>query len=88
MCQDPIGSNHSRPPPGQHTNGYISITCATVMTLAGLRETKPDYVARKGRTEAPGEDKPGGFPVAVISYRMWQNRRSFNPEQLEVGRRP
>jgi predicted permease len=29
-----------------------------------------------GRTFLPeeGADKPGGFPVAVISYRMWQNR--------------
>ncbi len=34
-----------------------------------------------GRTFLPeeGADKPGAFPVAVISYRMWQNRFHRRP---------
>ena len=30
---------------------------------------------------AEGQDKPGAFPVAVISYRMWQNRYHGDPER-------
>ena len=30
---------------------------------------------------AEGHDKPGAFPVAVISYRMWQNRYHGDPER-------
>ncbi len=29
-----------------------------------------------------GQEKPGGFPVAVISYRMWQNRYHGDPNVL------
>jgi predicted permease len=29
-----------------------------------------------------GQDKPGAFPVAVISYRMWQNRYHADPNVL------
>jgi predicted permease len=34
-----------------------------------------------GRSFLPeeGQDKPGAFPVAVISYRMWQNRYHGDP---------
>jgi len=37
-----------------------------------------------GRSFLPeeGADKPGAFPVAVISYRMWQNRFHGDPEIL------
>ncbi len=31
---------------------------------------------------AEGQDKPGAFPVAVISYRMWQNRYHGDPNVL------
>ncbi len=31
-----------------------------------------------------GEDKPGAFPVAVISYRMWQNR--FHGDRNVLGK--
>jgi hypothetical protein len=34
-----------------------------------------------GRGFLPAEDeKPGGAPVAVISYRMWQTRFGANPD--------
>lgn len=32
----------------------------------------------RGRGFLPGEDQPGGTPVAVISYRLWQNRFAGN----------
>ena len=36
-----------------------------------------------GRAFLPAEDeKPGGAPVAVISYRMWQTRFGGNPEVI------
>ncbi len=37
-----------------------------------------------GRSFLPeeGQDKPGAFPVAVISYRMWQNRYHGDPNVL------
>ena len=39
-----------------------------------------------GRTFLPeeGADKPGAFPVAVISYRMWQNR--FHGDRNVLGK--
>jgi predicted permease len=39
-----------------------------------------------GRTFLPeeGADKPGAFPVAVISYRMWQNR--FHGDRNALGK--
>lgn len=39
-----------------------------------------------GRSFLPeeGADKPGAFPVAVISYRMWQNR--FHGDRSVVGK--
>jgi len=46
-----------------------------------------------GRGFLPAEDeKPGGAPVAVISYRLWQTHFGANPEivgqQIEVNQHP
>ena len=46
-----------------------------------------------GRGFLPAEDqKPGGAPVAVISYRLWQTRFGANPEvvgqEIEINQHP
>ena len=46
-----------------------------------------------GRTFLPAEDeKPGGAPVAVISYRLWQTRFGANPgvvgQRIEINQHP
>src|SRR5215471_12593885 len=46
-----------------------------------------------GRTFLPAEDeKPGGAPVAVISYRLWQSRFAASPDivgqTIEVNQHP
>ena len=46
-----------------------------------------------GRTFLPAEDeKPGGAPVAVISYRLWQTHFGANPEvigqSIEINKHP
>jgi hypothetical protein len=35
-----------------------------------------------GRTVTPSDDQPSALPVAVISYRYWENRFSGNPNVL------
>jgi predicted permease len=38
----------------------------------------------RGRTFAPVEDRPGGAPVAIVSYRLWQRR--FAGDEAAIGR--
>lgn len=55
--------------------------------IAGVIAT-PDFFsvlgvrAELGRTLVPERDKPGGQPVAVVSYRLWQKRWAASPRVL------
>ena len=62
------------------------VTSANYFDLLGVRPIL-------GRGFLPAEDeKPGGAPVAVISYRMWQTHFGANPEvvgqTLEINQHP
>src|SRR5713226_1769837 len=62
------------------------VTSANYFDLLGVRPIL-------GRGFLPAEDeKPGGAPVAVISYRMWQTHFGANPEvvgqTIEINQHP
>jgi len=62
------------------------VTSANYFDLLGVRPIL-------GRVLLPAEDeKPGGAPVAVISYRLWQTHFGANPEvvgqTLEINQHP
>ena len=51
-----------------------TVATANYFTVLGVRPTL-------GRAFLPAEDeKPGGAPVAVISYRLWQTHFGANPD--------
>ena len=63
-----------------------SVTSANYFDVLGVRPIL-------GRTFLPEEDeKPGGAPVAVISYRLWQTHFGANPDvagqTIEINQRP
>src|ERR1700690_1242675 len=62
------------------------VTSANYFDVLGIRPFL-------GRTFLPEEDqKPGGAPVAVISYRLWQTHFGANPEivgqEIEINEHP
>jgi predicted permease len=63
-----------------------TVATANYFTVLGVRPTL-------GRGFLPAEDeKPGGAPVAVISYRLWQTHFGANPDivgrSIEINQRP
>src|SRR4029077_18827473 len=71
---------------GKPARVWGMVTSANYFDLLGVRPIL-------GRGFLPAEDeKPGGAPVAVISYRMWQTHFGANPEvvgqTLEINQHP
>jgi predicted permease len=63
-----------------------TVATANYFTVLGVR-------LAAGRGFLPAEDeKPGGAPVAVISYRLWQTHFAANPDivghTIEINQRP
>ena len=63
-----------------------TVATANYFTVLGVRPAL-------GRGFLPAEDeKPGGAPVAVISYRLWQTHFGANPDivgrSIEINQRP
>jgi hypothetical protein len=63
-----------------------TVASANYFSVLGVRPTL-------GRAFLPAEDeKPGGAPVAVISYRLWQTHFAANPDivgrSIEINQRP
>ncbi len=63
-----------------------TVASANYFTVLGVRPTL-------GRAFLPAEDeKPGGAPVAVISYRLWQTHFAADPDivghSIEINQRP
>jgi predicted permease len=63
-----------------------TVASANYFTVLGVRPAL-------GRVFLPAEDeKPGGAPVAVISYRLWQSHFAANPEvvgrTIEINQHP
>ena len=64
--------------------GMAAVTANTFATLGAQPQV--------GRGFTDDEDRPGGAPVAILGYGLWQNRYGGDPDVLEkvdrAGRRP
>jgi hypothetical protein len=64
------GGMVSEPGEAEYVAGrQVSASLFSVLGVALLR----------GRAFLPGEDRPGGTPVAIVSYRLWQTRFGGDP---------
>ena len=64
------GGMVSEPGEAEYVAGrQVSASLFSVLGVAFLR----------GRAFLPGEDRPGGTPVAIVSYRLWQTRFGGDP---------